>query len=107
MVDYYEVLELNNNASLHEIRKSFRKLALIYHPDRSKFPNTAEKFIRIVEAYEALCNEKRETPHYFASLLIKPGKVSIGPPDGLSRVEVTQGDAFFYGTLRTSQNKQF
>jgi curved DNA-binding protein CbpA len=95
MVDYYEVLELDNNASLVEIRESFRNLALRYHPDRNKAPNAAEKFIKIVEAYEDLCDEKGETPHDFAGLLIKPGKVIIGPPDELSLVKVTQGDAFF------------
>jgi len=43
MVDYYEVLGLSNNASLEEIRKKFRSLALIYHPDKSRNPKSAGK----------------------------------------------------------------
>ena len=32
--DYYEVLEVNKNASAEEIKKSYRRLAMKYHPDR-------------------------------------------------------------------------
>lgn len=107
MTDYYEVLGLSNNVSLDEIKKSYRDLALRYHPDRNKSPDSAEKFIEITEAYEVLCKEKKGSIWNVAGLLIKPGKVSIGPPNDLSIVEVTQGDSLFYGTLRTSQNRQF
>lgn len=54
MDDYYNVLELNRNASLDEIRKSFRTLALRYHPDKNKNSESKEKFMKIVEAYETL-----------------------------------------------------
>jgi DnaJ-class molecular chaperone len=56
--DYYNVLELNKNASLDEIRKSFRTLALKYHPDKNKNIGAKEKFMKIVEAYEVLCDSK-------------------------------------------------
>jgi DnaJ-class molecular chaperone len=52
--DYYRALELNKNASLDEIRKSFRTLALKYHPDKNKNEGSKEKFMKIVEAYEVL-----------------------------------------------------
>ncbi len=42
--DYYEVLGVARDASEEEIRKSFRKLALEYHPDRNKNADAAEKF---------------------------------------------------------------
>ena len=54
MDDYYNVLELNQNASIDEIRKSFRTLALRYHPDKNKNSESKEKFMKIVEAYETL-----------------------------------------------------
>lgn len=76
MDDYYRALELNKNASLDEIRKSFRTLALKYHPDKNKNEGSKEKFMRIVEAYEVLSNAngkknydesittKKNTPKY-------------------------------------------
>jgi len=70
MDDYYNVLELNRNASLDEIRKSFRTLALRYHPDKNKNSESKEKFMKIVEAYETLSdvNGKR---NYDDSITIK------------------------------------
>jgi len=70
MDDYYNVLELNRNASLDEIRKSFRTLALRYHPDKNKNSESKEKFMKIVEAYETLSdvNGKRK---YDESITIK------------------------------------
>ena len=70
MDDYYNVLELNRNASLDEIRKSFRTLALRYHPDKNKNSESKERFMKIVEAYETLSdvNGKRK---YDESITIK------------------------------------
>ncbi len=58
--DYYEVLELEKNASQEEIEKAYRKLALKYHPDRNKDdPKAAEKFTEITQAYEVLSDENK------------------------------------------------
>jgi curved DNA-binding protein len=60
--DYYKTLEVPRTASQEEIKKSFRKLAMKYHPDRNKEDKTAEaKFKEINEAYAVLSNpEKRK-----------------------------------------------
>lgn len=53
--DYYEVLGVSREATEHEIRKAFRKLARKYHPDVAEDKTTAEdKFKEINEAYEVL-----------------------------------------------------
>ena len=59
--DFYEILGVQRNASEDEIKKSYRKLAMKYHPDRNKDDKTAErKFKEATAAYEALKDpEKR------------------------------------------------
>lgn len=58
--NYYEVLELDKNASQNDIKKAYRKLARKYHPDKN--PLTEEKFKEIGKAYEILQDpiQKRE-----------------------------------------------
>ncbi|MEY5010454.1 MAG: Curved DNA-binding protein [Verrucomicrobiota bacterium] len=53
--DYYEVLGVSRTATQEEVRKAFRKLARVHHPDVAKDKKTAEaKFKEINEAYEVL-----------------------------------------------------
>jgi molecular chaperone DnaJ len=58
--DYYEILELNRNATQDEIKKAYRKAALKYHPDRNPNNKEAEdKFKEAAEAYEVLGDEDK------------------------------------------------
>lgn len=58
--DYYSLLGVSRDASAEEIKKSYRKLALQYHPDRNKEPGAEEHFKKISEAYAVLSDgEKR------------------------------------------------
>jgi len=59
VTDHYRILGISKSASQEEIRKSFRYLALKYHPDRNKNSEDAkQKFIQINEAYEVLSDEE-------------------------------------------------
>ncbi len=61
--DYYEILEVARDASGDVIKKSYRKLAVKFHPDKNPGDHTAEdKFKELGEAYEALSDpDKRAT----------------------------------------------
>ena len=60
---YYKVLGLDTNATLRQIKRRYRELALKYHPDRCTDKKTAEKkFIKIVEAYEMIIKFRKEDP---------------------------------------------
>lgn len=59
--DYYEILDVTRDASEEELKKSYRRLALKYHPDRNpNDPVAEEKFKEAAEAYDVLNDpEKR------------------------------------------------
>jgi len=52
--DYYNTLGINTDATLDEIKKAYRKLARLYHPDVNQSPDAKDRFICITEAYEFL-----------------------------------------------------
>ena len=55
---YYKILNLPEGASKSQIKKSYRALVKIYHPDVNDDPKAQKKFIEITEAYEALLEPK-------------------------------------------------
>ena len=58
--DYYEVLGVQKNASKDDIKKSYRKLAIQYHPDKNPGNKTAEeKFKEATESYEVLSDDQK------------------------------------------------
>ncbi|MBU2612491.1 MAG: DnaJ domain-containing protein [Nanoarchaeota archaeon] len=63
--DYYERLGISKNASLDEIKGAYRKLAMVYHPDKNPGKENESKleFIAVGEAYELLSG-KGENKNY-------------------------------------------
>lgn len=64
--DYYKILEVTPVASLQEIRKSYRRLAVKYHPDKNDGDHlAAARFMEVQEAYDVLSDAaKREEYNY-------------------------------------------
>ncbi|NWW45738.1 DNJB8 protein, partial [Pedionomus torquatus] len=63
MVDYYKVLGLQESASQNDIKKSYHKLALKWHPDRnpSNKEEAEKKFKAIAKAYQVLSNPQKRS----------------------------------------------
>ena len=62
--DYYNVLGVGRDASLEELKKAYKKLALRYHPDRN--PNdkaSEEKFKEVSEAYAILQDKEKKAAY--------------------------------------------
>jgi len=69
MKDYYDILSVSKDASSDDIKKSFRKLAQKYHPDKN--PDNAEasdKFKEINEAYQVLSDKQKRQEYDFHKL---------------------------------------
>lgn len=92
--DYYEILGVSRNVSEIEIKKSFRKLAMKYHPDRNPNDEQAEiRFKEVKEAYEILSNpQKRQAYDQFGHAGVNNS--SFGKGAGFSDFGEAFGDIF-------------
>src|SRR6478735_14327 len=62
--DYYEVLGVNRDASEDDLKKSYRKLAMKWHPDRNPDnPKAEENFKEAKEAYEVLTDAQKRAAY--------------------------------------------
>ena len=77
--DYYQILNISQDASAEDIKKTFRQLAMQYHPDRNPEDTreSGEKFKEINEAYEVLGDEQKRWQYdRLANLYDYPGKTT-------------------------------
>lgn len=62
--DYYQLLGVSRNASDDDIKKSFRRLAMKYHPDRNRDnPEAEEQFKKVKEAHDVLSDPKKRSAY--------------------------------------------
>ena len=62
--DYYEILGVARNATETELKKSYRRLAMKYHPDRNPGDDQAEaRFKEAKEAYEVLSDAQKRAAY--------------------------------------------
>ena len=98
--DYYEILGVSRNASADEIKKSYRKLAMKFHPDRNRGDSKAEKkFKEVSEAYDVLKDpQKKSSYDQFGHAAFKQGNMG-GAQGGFGDFSSGFGDIFeeFFG----------
>jgi curved DNA-binding protein CbpA len=69
-VDHYKVLDVPRDASMEDLQRAFRGLALRYHPDRNAAPDAASKMMAINEAWKTLSDPHRRQE--YDALLARP-----------------------------------
>ena len=93
MDDYYKVLCVDESASQDEIKKAYRKLSLLHHPDKNQGnPEAEAKFKNINEAYQSIGDEgerkkydmSRKNP--FASMSGGQGHPGMNPMDDIFKM---------------------
>lgn len=93
--DYYDILGVSKNATIDEIKKAYRQMALKYHPDRNPGNKEAEaQFKEAAEAYQVLSDpEKRRRYDQFGSEGLR-GQYAPGDFSDLSSIFESFGDIF-------------
>jgi len=95
--DYYEVLGVNRDASEEDIKKSYRKLAMKWHPDRNPDnPKSEDHFKEAKEAYEILSDsQKRAAYDQFGHAGVDPtAAAGAGAGAGFGNFSDAFGDIF-------------
>uniref|UniRef100_A0A2P2IUY4 J domain-containing protein n=1 Tax=Rhizophora mucronata TaxID=61149 RepID=A0A2P2IUY4_RHIMU len=87
-IDYYNILKVNRNASEDDLKKAYKRLAMIWHPDKNPTARRAEaeaKFKQISEAFDVLSDpQKRQIYDLYGEEALKSGQFPPKPPPSSS-----------------------
>lgn len=74
--DFYKILGVERDATDYDIKKAYRKLAIVHHPDKNPDDvDAADKFKEIGEAYETLSDTEKRTRYDSGEDLIDPSEM--------------------------------
>ncbi len=111
--DYYEVLGVSKSSTQAEIKKSYRQIAMKYHPDRNQGDKDAEEmFKEASEAYSVLGNEEKKNKYdqFGFNGLNSQGQgfsdFSFFSDSTFSDFEDILGDVFGFGSRSSSRKRQ-
>ncbi|CAL4042281.1 Chaperone protein DnaJ [Buchnera aphidicola (Phyllaphis fagi)] len=112
--DYYQTLGISKSASDREIKKSYKKLAMKYHPDRNQGNKNSEKKFKIIkEAYEVLINpQKRSAYDQYGHAAFEQGNTDNSFESHFTNNSSDFSDIFgdvfgdIFGKSRTSSTQQ-
>ena len=98
--NHYKTLGLSNFSPITDIRRSYRKLALIHHPDRG---GDADRMKEINEAYDTLMKNKA-----FYDSQLRPSILRSGSLGGFTIIVGGENwDSSFYGASNTTTSFTF
>lgn len=105
--DFYNILGVSKDASEHEIKRSFRKLAIKMHPDKNvNDADATKKFQDLREAFEVLSDPKKRKL-YDEGGEEKLKKMTSGSQgSGMDPFESFFGDFFGFGSSNSNENKE-
>jgi len=102
--DFYKVLGISKTATIDDIKKAYKKLALKYHPDKNKSAGAEERFKEVAEAYEVLSDPtKRQKYDTMGEDAFKQGF----DPSGGSGFGGTGGNGYTYTFSSTDPRQTF
>lgn len=106
--DYYQILGVSKNASFEEIKKAYRKLAMIYHPDRNQGDKESEeKFKDINEAYDVLSDAEKRKKYDLLGNSIKDDDFYANSNKNDSRIEESDSWSSIFDDIRKDLKEEF
>ncbi|CAI0405884.1 unnamed protein product [Linum tenue] len=97
--DWYSILQLDPAADFDLIKKQYRRLALLLHPDKNKFPFADHAFKLVADAWAVLSDSSKKSPfdRHFFSLYTKVDLSSAG-----NKINSSSGDMNHSSSSRRS-----